>query len=266
MALAKPEAIFLHCLPAKRGEEVAAAVIDGPQSVVWQQSANRMPTEEALLLALTRGFERPGSRTMRIVVALGGNALLRRGEPAEAATQRAHVLEAASALAALAADDELVITHGNGPQVGLLALEADAYKAVAPVSARHPRRREPGHDRLPARPGARRRAARARGRRAADAGAGRPRRPGLRLPDEADRPGLLASRRRDELAAEPRLDGRPRRRATSAASSPRPSRRAIVELAGDRATRRRGRARRLRRRRRDSRRRRRRTLCAASRR
>ena len=69
---------------------------------------------------------------MRIVVALGGNALLRRGEPAEAATQRAHVLEVASALAALAADHELVITHGNGPQVGLLALEADAYKAVAP--------------------------------------------------------------------------------------------------------------------------------------
>ena len=57
MALAKPEAIFLHCLPAKRGEEVAASVIDGPQSAVWQQSANRMPTEEALLLALTRGFE-----------------------------------------------------------------------------------------------------------------------------------------------------------------------------------------------------------------
>jgi carbamate kinase len=69
---------------------------------------------------------------MRIVVALGGNALLRRGEPAEAATQRAHVLEVAAALADLASDHELVITHGNGPQVGLLALEADAYKAVAP--------------------------------------------------------------------------------------------------------------------------------------
>jgi len=62
MALAKPEAIFLHCLPAKRGEEVAAAVIDGPQSVVWQQSANRMPTEEALLLALTRGLTETGPR------------------------------------------------------------------------------------------------------------------------------------------------------------------------------------------------------------
>jgi carbamate kinase len=69
---------------------------------------------------------------MRLVVALGGNALLRRGEPAEAATQRVHVREAASALAALAAEHELVITHGNGPQVGLLALEADAYTAVAP--------------------------------------------------------------------------------------------------------------------------------------
>jgi ornithine carbamoyltransferase len=57
MALAKPDAIFLHCLPAKRGEEVETAVIDGPQSAVWAQSANRMPTEAALLLALTQGFE-----------------------------------------------------------------------------------------------------------------------------------------------------------------------------------------------------------------
>lgn len=69
---------------------------------------------------------------MRLVVALGGNALLRRGEPAEAQTQRARVLEAAPALAALAHEHELLLTHGNGPQVGLLALEADAYEAVAP--------------------------------------------------------------------------------------------------------------------------------------
>jgi ornithine carbamoyltransferase len=52
---ARPDAIFLHCLPAKRGEEVAASVIDGPQSLVWAQSANRMPTEEALLMHLTKG-------------------------------------------------------------------------------------------------------------------------------------------------------------------------------------------------------------------
>ena len=69
---------------------------------------------------------------MRLVVALGGNALLRRGEPAEAETQRRHVVEAASALAVLARAHELIVTHGNGPQVGLLALEADAYKAVLP--------------------------------------------------------------------------------------------------------------------------------------
>jgi carbamate kinase len=68
----------------------------------------------------------------RIVVALGGNALLRRGEPAEAGNQRRNLLQAASVLAAVAADHELVVTHGNGPQIGLLALEADAYKGVSP--------------------------------------------------------------------------------------------------------------------------------------
>jgi ornithine carbamoyltransferase len=52
MAAARPDAVFLHCLPAHRGEEVAAEVIDGPRSLVWQQAENRMPTEEALLLAL----------------------------------------------------------------------------------------------------------------------------------------------------------------------------------------------------------------------
>jgi ornithine carbamoyltransferase len=52
MSHALPEAVFMHCLPAHRGEEVTAEVIDGPQSVVWQQAENRMPTEEALLLAL----------------------------------------------------------------------------------------------------------------------------------------------------------------------------------------------------------------------
>jgi len=58
MALAKPEAIFLHCLPAKRGEEVAGTVIDGVQSRIWEQSANRMSTEQALLLVLTGGSRR----------------------------------------------------------------------------------------------------------------------------------------------------------------------------------------------------------------
>ena len=69
---------------------------------------------------------------MRIVIALGGNALLRRGEPAEADTQRRNVATAVAAIADLAADHEVIVTHGNGPQVGLLALQGDAYDAVAP--------------------------------------------------------------------------------------------------------------------------------------
>ena len=68
---------------------------------------------------------------MRIVVALGGNALLRRGEPADADTQRRNVTLAVDALARLAADHELVVTHGNGPQVGVLALQGEAYPQVA---------------------------------------------------------------------------------------------------------------------------------------
>lgn len=67
---------------------------------------------------------------MRVVVALGGNALLRRGQPLTAANQRANAAVAAEALAAVVrAGHEVVISHGNGPQVGLLALQGAAYKA-----------------------------------------------------------------------------------------------------------------------------------------
>ena len=65
---------------------------------------------------------------MRIVVALGGNALLKRGEPQTTEVQRANVKIAAEALAPIAKKHELVITHGNGPQVGLLALQDFAYE------------------------------------------------------------------------------------------------------------------------------------------
>jgi ornithine carbamoyltransferase len=58
MALAKPRAIFLHCLPAHRGEEVSEAVIDGPQSRVWDEAENRWFTEQALLYMLITGEER----------------------------------------------------------------------------------------------------------------------------------------------------------------------------------------------------------------
>src|SRR5262245_7321390 len=69
---------------------------------------------------------------MRVVVALGGNALLRRGEPLTAENQRVNARAACEALAPLAREHELVISHGNGPQVGLLALQGAAYTEVAP--------------------------------------------------------------------------------------------------------------------------------------
>jgi len=69
---------------------------------------------------------------MLIVIALGGNALLQRGEPLEAELQRKNVEITAKAVAKLAQKHQIVICHGNGPQVGLLALQNDAYKKVKP--------------------------------------------------------------------------------------------------------------------------------------
>jgi carbamate kinase len=69
---------------------------------------------------------------MRVVVALGGNALLQRGQPLTAENQRANAQTACRALAPIALEHELVVSHGNGPQVGLLALEAAAYTEVEP--------------------------------------------------------------------------------------------------------------------------------------
>ena len=69
---------------------------------------------------------------MKIVLALGGNALLKRGEPLEAEVQLRNIKVAAEAIAAIAKNHTVVVTHGNGPQVGLLALQAEAYKPVRP--------------------------------------------------------------------------------------------------------------------------------------
>jgi carbamate kinase len=69
---------------------------------------------------------------VRVVVALGGNALLQRGQPLTAENQRENARTACRALAPLAREHELVVSHGNGPQVGLLALEAAAYTEVPP--------------------------------------------------------------------------------------------------------------------------------------
>jgi carbamate kinase len=63
---------------------------------------------------------------MRIVIAVGGNALLERGQKPDASVQKANAARAVAALAPLAEEHELVVTHGNGPQVGLLALESAA--------------------------------------------------------------------------------------------------------------------------------------------
>jgi ornithine carbamoyltransferase len=49
MALAAPEAVFLHCLPAHRGEEVTAGVIDGPQSLIWDEAENRIHAQKSIL-------------------------------------------------------------------------------------------------------------------------------------------------------------------------------------------------------------------------
>lgn len=69
---------------------------------------------------------------MRIVVALGGNALLKRGEPMTAASQHTNVRIAAAALADLARDHQIIVAHGNGPQVGLMALQAATFALENP--------------------------------------------------------------------------------------------------------------------------------------
>ncbi|TXH31793.1 MAG: carbamate kinase [Rhodospirillaceae bacterium] len=70
---------------------------------------------------------------MRLLLALGGNALLRRGEPLSAETQRRNIRKAVQALAPLAGEHQLIITHGNGPQVGLLALQSASCQNAMPL-------------------------------------------------------------------------------------------------------------------------------------
>jgi carbamate kinase len=69
---------------------------------------------------------------MRIVIALGGNALLRRSDPMTIAVQRRNVRVAAEAIAPLSDDHSIAVVHGNGPQVGLLSLQAEAYQGAEP--------------------------------------------------------------------------------------------------------------------------------------
>jgi carbamate kinase len=69
---------------------------------------------------------------MRIVIALGGNAILQRGQPMTAENQRSNIRLAAERIAEIIPGNEVVVAHGNGPQVGLLALQSAAYTDVAP--------------------------------------------------------------------------------------------------------------------------------------
>ena len=128
---------------------------------------------------------------MRVVVALGGNALLRRHQPLTAENQRENVRIACEALAPIAVEHELVISHGNGPQVGLLALQGSAYGEVEtyPLDVLDAQTEGmigylieqelgnllPGGD---------------PDRNPADHGRGRPRRSRVRPPNQADRSGL----------------------------------------------------------------------------
>jgi len=69
---------------------------------------------------------------VRIVIALGGNALLRRSDPMTTEVQRRNVAVAAQAIAPLAKEHSIVVVHGNGPQVGLLSLQSEAYTGAEP--------------------------------------------------------------------------------------------------------------------------------------
>jgi carbamate kinase len=102
------------------------------ERMILDRAATTSDGRRSVMRSATSGFRSTSGAQgeRRVVVALGGNALLHRGEPADADTQRRNVTVAARAVAELAADHELVLTHGNGPQIGLLALQSEAYHKV----------------------------------------------------------------------------------------------------------------------------------------
>ena len=149
---------------------------------------------------------------VRIVVALGGNALLRRGETVDLDRQRTRIADACAQLATIAAGNELVVAHGNGPQIGLLAREAAALVdgPVVPLDVLGAESQGMVGYQL-AQELANVLPADRRGRHAADHRGGRGRRSRVRRSHQADRPGL---RRRGGRrgASRPGLDGTSRQR------------------------------------------------------
>eukprot|EP00727_Mastigamoeba_balamuthi_P007217 m51a1_g3115 putative carbamate kinase fused with ornithine carbamoyltransferase family protein (638) ;mRNA; f:168101-170228 len=130
MKHAKPDAIFMNCLPAARGMEQSAEVIDGEQSVVFDEAENRLHSCKALMLFQlgSGGFPPPASSPVtkagRILVALGGNALLQKGEKGTFEEAQRNCRITCLQLASLVAQGyELILTHGNGPQVGAIKLQ-----------------------------------------------------------------------------------------------------------------------------------------------
>jgi carbamate kinase len=125
---------FMHCLPAVHdtstelgrrihdrfgltGAEVTDEVFTSSASIVFHQAENRMHTIKALRA-------RRSAPDMRAVIAIGGNALLQRTDRPDADIQQGHVRVAAKAIATLADDHQLIVCHGNGPQIGILATES----------------------------------------------------------------------------------------------------------------------------------------------
>ena len=138
-----PATRFMHCLPALHNPdteighmihdkfglsalEVTDEVFESPASVVFDQAENRLHTIKAIMVA-TLGHSDAGPR-MRVVVALGGNALLERGEAPVAEIQQKHVIAAVDALAPLARDHDLVSPTATVPRLACWPLKAPATR------------------------------------------------------------------------------------------------------------------------------------------
>ena len=129
LALASPDVLYLHCLPADRGREVTDAVIDGPHSVVWDEAENRMHTGKALM-ALTMGGYPDVTKRRSAVVAIGGNSLIKDTMHQSVRDQYVAAGETCWHIASMIKDGwDVAIGHGNGPQVGFILRRSELAAA-----------------------------------------------------------------------------------------------------------------------------------------